>query len=472
MSNTLSLFVNDDYLQAAFTNSGGGIEFIQKNGDSRLYFYFRKDGDKDFSFSSSYLKYSHDNNPAYILEFMNDITGNNAQKSEMATLAFLCLLNVVKEEYFFKTKTKPSEKIPLQIVFSDNLDIKTKVTIKNLFFSNGFVIHRDDFSVSELLAVYVMNTGANDIKHLISLDSMGTNLNLVLSNREQYSFRKIDARKTAYSGNQKIARAFAETLISAFVERNELTISKNDFDAELNRQSAKVFINLKEFLTLVKNKETIKVQMHFVFDGLKKQIVEVQSKQILQRIENLTVSILQETQNLLSAHQISASKAVGVLIGNEDGAEKPIAELFNRSGFSVITPEKKNDTLLVEQMFSAADEATSFQLEKPIVPKVFEYKEVQMVELSKLKVGQQIKLNNFDPAPGKGGAIHEFEYMGNNTLKVLYSTRTLNAIIGGNVWAISTVWKPGMQVELNVEIAGKKGVFKTRPIVTMLLKEV
>ncbi len=91
------------------------------------------------------------------------------------------------------------------------------------------------------------------------------------------------------------------------------------------------------------------------------------------------------------------------------------------------------------------------------------YEEVKLLKISELKIGNVVKLTNYDSRKGKGYATQILEFVGENKFVVVDSTRSLKA---GDLLEVNIdVWHAGIELIFDVFRGNKKyGRFKTREI--------
>ncbi len=104
---------------------------------------------------------------------------------------------------------------------------------------------------------------------------------------------------------------------------------------------------------------------------------------------------------------------------------------------------------------------------KPVY--VSEYRQVPQVTISKLATGTWLRLDTFDPTPGKGAAFQEMEYLGDGLFRVVSSGRSLAP--GDIAKPFAAIWQCEVQVDMEITRgASSLGRFRTRVVKRISIK--
>ncbi len=104
---------------------------------------------------------------------------------------------------------------------------------------------------------------------------------------------------------------------------------------------------------------------------------------------------------------------------------------------------------------------------KPVF--VNEYRQVSQVVISQLASGTWVRLDTFDPTPGKGAAFQEMEYLGDGLFKVVASGRSLAP--GDIAKPFAAAWQCEVQVDLEITRGPSSlGRFRTRVVKRISIK--
>jgi len=108
----------------------------------------------------------------------------------------------------------------------------------------------------------------------------------------------------------------------------------------------------------------------------------------------------------------------------------------------------------------------------PIKPEpvyVSDYRQVASVVISQLATGTWVRLDTFDPTPGKGAAFQEMEYIGDGLFRVVSSGRSLAP--GDIAKPFAATWQAEVQVDLEITRgASSLGRFRTRVVKKISIK--
>lgn len=483
MNKAIALFVDKESLIAAVETNNGQLVVLQSNGQTKFPFYFFPDArtgkiDYNISYKADYF----DNKESVIGNFLESITKPNKTffwKGEPKPYIHLlsAIIEDIKKQYVEAFKTvgvaiDTNNKIPVNISFADTIAPEVKIVFKNHLFNNNFVFLKDHLSIPQAIVADYMETNKINTRNIdfLVVDALGNHL-IMTAVKVDNNFSKTETRQQVVEqfGTESKLVVVAKKIVDTINQREKLISDDAGLKREYNRhihKAVRVVDLLKNF-----SKPKIRIETTFATNLNNKLVAAIEVAEINKAVEQRNSQYANLLNQFLNENGLQLSQFAHTLVLGNSITETTVKEAVKNAVGQKVTFYPNNDIqFLIRQLQKEETEAPAIQAEPPVIPPVNEYKEVPMIEVATLKVGQQIKLNNFDPAPGKGGAIQEFEFMGGMLFKVLFSTRTLNAMIGGTVTAITPIWSKGTQVDFNVEINKQKGVFRTRPIVTILLK--
>jgi len=493
MNKTLTLFFEEDYLIAAIKPFDGKYIVINQQNDIKYPLYFFVDSvNNKIDFSINYKSEFQDAKPNYFGDFLNQITDKSKKYTwyeyeTHITDLLIYIINDIRNQYFDNLRKvadnetiTESDVIPMYLVFSDNVKNESKEVLKNYLSKQNFKIEDTNKTLAELTVIHYINKNNLKIqnKDFAIIEALGTNLNMSIINvKDNITERKHFKAFPEYGTDPRV-HVIAKKIVDDINRQEGLLSSAEDLKSEYKRHQTKA-IKIIEALKSFK-KPFLTLSTTFAVEPSRKLVTNL----ALDEIDNLCFLHSRQFSSFLTDHFLQAAKIKILeldkifLIGNTFNNDL-VKNEFSRFGnerlvflsddISIVLQEIYNQTKGNENVVD--EEATMFMQSKEneLLHEINTFKEIPMLNVADLKVGQTVKLSNFDPAPGKGASMKILQYVDKNQFIVKESTRTLKP--GDIAVPVTTSWFKGVQVDLDITRNGTKiGIFRTRPIVKIEIK--
>jgi len=475
MKNTLAIYIDTDYLVFAIQKNGNS-ELIKNNDSCQFPLYFFVDNKNGkITYNHNYKAFYLDGHEEFVGDFFNSIKNNekyvfNGNKTHTKEL-FSILLNDVKTQYFSHTGEAKSTVIYSKLVFSENLNANIKPLVQKQFEANGFEIEEQNNCFSELVIKnYIFqNSLYLQDKKIVVLEGLNENLNISIVEVVENKVKEIDIKTFSQLGDAPEISTIANEIVE------DIKTSYSNTSASINTEYARHKIKAKKVLAEIKTtkKPQLTVSTTFASD-LNKRLIANISISRFNELANLQARIIFAAFNENFKIKITEFDKI-FLIGDSLNSELVKAEFENySSGKNIYLSNNISEILgaLFEKPETKIedDTATMFLVAEPDNEQTNEvFMEISTLIIDDLKVGQKIKISNYDGRKGKGASMQMFEYLGNNQLKIIESSRSLK--VGFIAEPVTKTWHQGIAVVLNIINKGKKiGKFKTREIKKIEIK--
>lgn len=482
MNRTLALYFADDYLIAGVEPLINKFYPITKRGLNEFPFYFFIDTiNHKIDYSFLYKNEADNQKTNYIGDFLTRIKDKSQTyrwydyENELVNL-LLIILNDIKDSYFSILRSIGSandidekEIIPTVLAFSDDIDAKTQKILCDFLGKHSFEIKEKDKTFAELVVnqFIIKKNYPTDNKKFAVIEALGYNLNMSVVG----VYNKFDRERSQFKSFNDFGQ---DPRIQVITKKIVDDINKQEGILKNEQAKRKEYIrHTKKAEEIIEKIETssipyIEIETNFLNAGNRKlrTIISVDE------IEQLTSFHVQQISRFFENHFVNANNyqiedfEKLFLVGNTLNNELVRRE-FNRFGQDKIIyiPNNELSTILIAMLFPERKVTTKSNAGIATDSNI--YQTVDFLTVSKLAVGQKVKLsnNNSDPAKGSVGAsVQELKYTGNNKFLVVKSTRSLTP--GDIAKAITPVWVSGIQADFDIERKGKLlGRFRTRTIV-------
>jgi hypothetical protein len=493
MNKTLTIFFEEDYLIAAIKPFDGKYIVINQGNDIKYPLYFFVDNvNNKIDYSFIYKADYEDSKPNYYGNFLNLITDKSIKYTwyEYQTHILdllIYIFNDIRNQYFDNLRKlagnetiNESESIPLNLIFSDNVKTASKETLKDYLSKQNFTIEEENRTLAELTVLHYINKNNFQIqnKSFAILEALGTNFNISIVNVQDNKTERKHFKVFPEYGADPRVHVIAKKIVDDINRQEGLLSSSEDLKKEYKRHQTKA-IKIVEALKNFK-KPFLTLSTTFAVEPTRKLVTNLS----LEEIDSLSFLHARQFSSFLTDHFLNSTglKILELdkifLIGNTFNNDM-VKKEFSRFGAERLVYMSDDISTVLQETFNkyvekeniVDDNATMFMQtgENKLIEGINTYKEIAILNISDLKEGQTVKLNNFDPAPGKGAATQILQYLGSNQFVVKDSTRTLKS--GDIAIAITTTIYKGIQVDLDITRDGKKvGIFRTRPVVTIEIK--
>ncbi len=468
MKNSLAIYIDTDYLLFAIQKNGGS-QLIKNNDNCRFPMYFFVDNkNSKITYNQNYKAFYLDGHDEFIGDFFNSIKNNEkyifkGNKKPTKEL-FNILLNDVKTQYFSHTGDAKATAIPSKLVFSENINANIKSLVQKHLKSQNFEIEVQNNCFSELVVknyIYQNSLYLQDKKFVI-LEGLNEDLNISIVEVLENKVKEIDIKTFTQLGDAPEISTIAHEIV------DDIKTSYPNASASINTEYARHKIKAEKVLTKINTTKKPQLTLSTTFaTNLSKRL-----------IANVSVSKFKELSNL-QARRIFAAFNENFkikitefdkmfLIGNNLNGELVKAQFEDYSSGKNIYISNDISEILGELFEKPKaeiedDTATMFLAAEPEDEQTDVFTEISTLIIDDLKIGQKIKISNYDARKGKGASMQMFEYLGNNQLKVIESSRSLK--VGFIAEPVTKTWHQGIAVVLNITRKGKRvGKFKTREI--------
>lgn len=493
MNKTLTLFFEEEYLVAVIKPFDGKYIVINQQNDIKYPLYFFVDAvNNKIDFSFTYKADFQDSKPNFFGDFLNQITDKSKKYTwydyeTHITDLLIYIINDIRNQYYDNLRKlagnetiNESDAIPLNLIFSDNIKTDSKAVVKDYLSKQNFKLTEDTGTVAEFTVLHYINKNNFKIenKNFAVLEALGTNLNMSVINVRNNKTERKHFKVFPEYGTDPRVHVIAKKIVDDINRQEGLLSSSEDLKKEYKRhqtKAVKIVEALKNF-----SKPFMTLSTTFAVEPSRKLVTNL----ALNEIDNLSFLHSRQFASFLTDHFLQAAniKILDLdkifLIGNTFNNEL-VKKEFSRFGADRLVFMSDDVTAVFQEIYNKSvenvnvvdNDATMFMQknEPDLTTDINTFKEIANLNVAELKIGQTVKLNNFDPAPGKGASMKILQYLGNNQFVVKESTRTLKS--GDLAVAITTTWTKGVQVDLDITRNGKKvGMFRTRPIVTIEIK--
>jgi len=502
MNKTLALHFEKDFLMAAIEPLVGRFQFITKRGENKFPFSFFIDYisnkiDYSFDYKVDYQKQEETredySNKKYVGAFMDRITQNGDTykwygfDTDIINL-LLEILEEIRKPYFFILNSKfdakldDKEPIDVKISYSSNIQPPTIKVINEFMAKHNFKTIDQNETFAELLVQQFLRKNKITLtnKKLAVIETLGDNLNMsLLSIYNEYD-RELNLTETYPDfGIDPRIQVIAQKIVDDVNKQAGLLTD----DAARKKEYKRHYAVAEQLAATIENSKRPYLTVNTSFATA--PTLQFSTTIAIEEIERLTTFQIRQISRFfedffLPKKSLSVSNIdLILLIGNTLNSELIKTE-FSRFGLAKLhfLPSTDIELALMALLYIPQAQATPQTVEQATLesssaqstqPQATDYQKVDFVNLATLKTGQQVKLNNNDPAPGKGDSTKEFKYLGNMKFLVIDSTRTLKS--GDIVTASAPVWVPGIQVDLMVERNGQSlGPYRTRRVVAIWVK--
>ena len=490
MDKSLALFFYDDYLLAAVKPFNDKFIQLTLSSENEFPFYFFVDNiSNKIDFSLNYKVDFYDQKPNYIGNFYELITDSTQTynwyqyKSEYITLAGE-IIKALKESYYQVLSkidagavTNRTQPIEASYIFSENISEAAQEKLIAYFQSEGIVLKtRMQFDVAIVKDFIKKQRITVNNKRFAIVEATGKHLNMSIVDVNGSQVERKFFKQFEDFGTDPRIQVIAKKIVDD-VNRQEGLLKD---DADIKKEYLRHQLKARKIVEALKNfsKPYLRLETTYAVDPNRKIVINL----AIEEIDRLSYLHARQFSGFFTDYFLNKAKVKTldlekiILIGSTLNNDMIKAE-FARFGESRLVPYSNSDfSFVLESVFSGNDtqmqtdnNATMFLELEPannagINQKV--YRKTDSITVGQLQPGQQVKLNNFDPAPGKGAATQEFEYIGAQNFRVISSTRSL--MPNDIVTAITKVWTAAIQIDLEVNRGGKSlGVFRTRPVVTI-----
>lgn len=492
MNKTLTLFFEEDYIIASI-KPFEGKHVVFKHGDEikfPLYFFVDNVNNKiDYSFI--YKADFEDSKKDYYGDFLNLITDKSKKytwyeyETQIIDL-LIYVINDIRNQYFDNlnkladnNSINESERISLIPIFSENIKQNSKDILKDYLSKQNFKIE-EEFKIDELIVKHYINKNNFQIqnKNFAIIEALGNNLNISIVNVEDNNQKRTHFKAFPEYGIDPRVHVIAKKIVDDVNRQEGLLSNSEDLRKEYKRhqtKAVKIIEALKNF-----KKPFLTLSTTFAVEPNRKLVTNLS----LEEIDSLSFLHSRQFASFLTDHFLNSTglKILELdkifLVGNTFNNEM-VKKEFSRFGEERLVYMSDDISPIFQEVIQNQeneniedDNATMFlQSNKTneLIDEINSFKEIKILNVNELKEGQTVKLNNFDPTPGKGNSIQIMQYIGANQFVIKESTRTLRE--GDIGTAITTTIYKGIQVDLNITRNGKQiGIFRTRPVVSIEVK--
>ncbi len=340
------------------------------------------------------------------------------------------------------------------LIFSDYFNLQQKDLISNIFKNfnqNTFIIE----NLAEIATKFHIN------KHQIFTPTNFLFINALTEN--------IQAIPTVYDANEIIVKKEQTKNIKI---QNPLTYSLTNKILQFIYSSYKIAItdeqkdkNFSHLFAKLYDKTNQIVNFHKEFAVINTKLTNSNERYYVKINPKEIISVSQvEAKNMVSQLNSFNNSNVVLVIGNN--LDDKLLTQHLKEHFSKVIMLNLNDVLQSKDapiakidefstMFLAANDNTNQDEPTSQI--------LDNLQINSLEIGQNIVLNTFDAAEGKGAAREHFENVGENKFVVIDSTRSLKP--GDLVETTESNWKSGIKLILTVFRGGKVyGKYQTREI--------
>jgi len=489
MNSSLALYVDPEYIAAGVEPYEGKFQLISRRGIKifPLYFFIDELNNK-IDYSIVYKKDFEEGKANYFGNFFDQITDPSKiykwykYDSEIINLS-LTILDDIKSAYFYIMKSfeeqgqfDESAPIPVNICFSDNISSKAMNFFCDFINKQNYLIKSNKITMPQLATNYVMDQKRLEFKDkkFAILEALGEHLNIsVVSIYSEYDKERTNFKSYPSYGIDPRIQVIAQKIVDDINKAEGLLSNSESLKEEYKRH-----FKLAEELVFKlesERKPYILVETSFKIDLSRK----LQTTLSIDEIEHLTSFHIRQIskffadyflpENSLKLDQIDHIILFGNTLNNE-----LVKKEMNRFGSNKLIYFTSDDiSILVNELtrFGQVKVKKSNVVEElaPVHQVQTTYKSVPYITISALITGNIIKVDTFDPNPGKGAAMKEIEYLGEKKFKVISCTRGLQ--VSDIITAITPVWTAGIQIDFLVERNGKAmGQYRTRKIAKLELK--
>lgn len=320
------------------------------------------------------------------------------------------------------------------------------------------------------------------------LDTLGDNLNMYLVHADGNKYECLRQQQVPLLGILPIIRVISEKMVNS-VNMNVHLIPSGDTQA-MQSEYAHHYPKAErvlEYISRNPGKETLKLATSFAANKQQKYIVALPVPEAKASAASHARKYVQHFSDFLQAAGVRFMDLEKVLLLGDTLSDDDVRSGLMALGESKLVSYPGDPTSLISTLppvpaddpLSAGaplpdDEATQFQMEEAESPEpqpamVSQYRDLPQVDISSLQSGTWIKIETFDPTPGKGAAYQEFECLGDGLLKVVSSGRSL--MPGDVARPFDSAWNLERQVDLEITRGAKSlGRFRTRVVKRIMVK--
>lgn len=497
MNKSSAFFITHDFISAAVKPFKDKFTLLSPECDDAyyLYFYINPVTEKP-DYGKKYASFFRDGNPLYCGDIFDNLSNSGKTFNcggfnvEYITLLDPVLKDIRTSASKVLNSFEPfpeSEMLDSYCVFADNID----ETSRNIFinYAKKFNINIitvssfDVYAVKNHLAVNGLNC---QNRKFAVVEALGSDLNMSIVDVDYPEAKRKFFKTIVDSGTDPRIAVIAKKIVDDVNRQEGLLSGRDDIQKEYVRHREKAVKIIEAIQKL--NKPFLRIETSFACDKGRKTVVNLS----IEEIDKLTYIYTRQlsvffTDGFLAVNNVRMSEIEAVILsGTSVCNESATAEFERLFPGKIVKTDNKTDIVLQEVLNSVgfpvreAENSTVFLSATPPPSQIpqnnssdgfssAEYHKVQTVAVLSLTPGNVLKINTFDPAPNKGKAIQELEYIGNNTFKVVMSTRTL--MPGDMAVAVTPVFQNGIQLEYQITRGGQNlGLFRTRPVVEILIK--
>lgn len=342
-------------------------------------------------------------------------------------------------------------------------------------------------------------------RNFVVVDTLEADLNISLVGADNTTYSCKASKTVASLGVGPLTRVIAEKIVGTV--NMSARIIPPDNTAEIQSEVKRHYALSQKVIAYMQanpDKDTLKMATVFACAPQNKQPVVLSIPEVRQMASSYArqyANLVEEFINLQGIRLLDIEKII--LVGNTLGSPVVKPEIMRLGDTKVVAytnqdaekfdysdPQPSSaPAAAIGDFFGGGtnDESTQFQMagsapapapsSAPAPPapakpeRVFiqQYREVMSVSLSSLPQGTCLRIDTFDPTPGKGAAFQELESLGNGLFKIISSGRQLAP--GDVCKPYSPSWTPGVQVDLDITRSGKPlGRFRTRIVKRISVK--
>ncbi len=478
MNRRLSIYFTADYLIAGMQPFN---EFRQlaSRGMKRFGFYFLIDPQTGrIDFGEQYRTEFENRNPNVFGNWIERILDPDAtiprHQQHVPCIDLLDLIVAeLRELYLAKLEEHASsvevqEKIPLFLSFADNVSGQARQKVRN-FLENHEMDVRSDASIpAERYVASLCGSGPiNPRSQFIMLEALGNDLQMSHVNGEM--MRKQVESFPGFGTDPRIG-VIARYMVDQVNATTHRLVSESEIELETLRQIPLAEATLKDLQST--NRPFTRTTLSFAIEPNVDRNVIVTREDIEQatnlQIRNLTRQLENFIRDCgLRVEEVSKIIAIGPPFSNDKLNTE--LERYGKDRLQVLTEEQ--ETLVLKGLMVLPDPRSGFtatgrepgpvSLPPPVVPHVVP---------DQLQIGQKVRLrtNNND---GKGEAVEEFQYSGNNSFLVLASSRG-TLMPNDFVRNLTPAWVPSLSLEFELFRNGQRfpnpnTIYSTRKLLSI-----
>ncbi len=476
MNKTLAIHIEEDFLIAGVEPVHGKFFNLTKRGNNRFFFYFFIDTiNNKIDYSEIYKENFFNNELNYIGNFLKIFPDKTFYLNSYEN-DFIELLNPIMSDlrqvyfsimssFFKELDLNETDEIPLKISYSDSLMPDKQPLLEEYFVRNRFQIisTHSDFSLQFGKEYLRKNLIDFKNKKVAFLEALASDLKMFVVQYYNAFEAEIVQKEIFYNfGLDPRNFILAKKIVDDINKQEGLLVTDQELKQEYIRQMplAKKWIDKLDSHPL----PYFRIETNFGREISKKHFINIS----VEELNQLTYSHIRQIGRYFETHflvknNLSVNEFDKILLLGDSLCNKLVENEFVRFGKSKIEHLHSSEISMVLRNMLFIEPIQSIENQLTDKSKV-ELHEVEFINIENLKIGQTVKLTNFDATPGKGEAIQEFNYLGNKQFVVVFSTRSLKK--GDTAEALADVWMPSMQVDLRITQNGKfLGLFRTRKIV-------